>query len=247
MSRKVWTLSKWKSYLLEKNNEIHKIRGVPMDTLKIAEAALALYEEQIAIVEKQRNVEDLEYMSEVKCKIDAMCWEVLMTPKEWREKLRVEQMEINTQKERKEGLAYCEIVVKRCDTLYEQQNAKVESQLEDLRQKHGAASEEYKKKIEDWNFLSDIKETIENMSGEVSDWQFPSEEQDEEEQQEEEVEYRDSGPQACPFGIYLVDEASADEDSADEDSADNPSTDESPPTDESQATQATPKRRKMYA
>ncbi len=242
MSKDVWSVTKWKAHIHEKRNEIGKHRCVSTHALKIAKDTLALYEKQIAIVEKQSNVEDFEYMSEVKCKIDAMCWEALMTQKEWREYLRVEQMEINMQKDRKEGLAYCEIVVKRCDTLYEQQNAKVQSQLEDLRQKHGAASEEYKKKIEAWKFLSEIKERIENMSGEVSDWQFPSEEQDEEEQQEEEVEYRDSGPQACPFGM-----SSADEASADEDSADNPSTDESPPTDESQATQATPKRRKMDA
>jgi sugar-specific transcriptional regulator TrmB len=177
-----------------------------------------------------------------------------MRQKEWREHLRVEQMKINAQmkinmqEDREEGLVYCEVVVKKCDTLYEQQNAKVQSQLEDLRQKHGAASEEYQKKIKAWKFLSEIKERIENMSGEVinstenSVWQIPSE--DEEEQQEEEFEYRDSVPQACPFGLYLTDEASADEDSADEDSADNPSTDESSPTDESQPT---PKRRKMDA
>ena len=143
MSKGVWDYSKWKSHIYHDRFTIGQHRCVAKEALRVAEKTLAHYETQIAIVEKQDNVEKFAYMSEIKDKIDDLCWEALWTQKEWNGHLRVEQLEINCQKQCKNGLAYCELVLERCDTLYKEQNAKVESQLENLRQKYGELNNDY--------------------------------------------------------------------------------------------------------
>jgi hypothetical protein len=104
---------------------------------------------------------------------------------DWREYVRMQQ-QLNSKHSNEKG--YVPIYQKRiekCQAFLKKEMDRVEKELEELRQEHGATSDEYTTMHKKFKFLPDIEKQLENIYDEVSAWELLPDEDEEPEKPEE--------------------------------------------------------------
>lgn len=140
----------------------------------------------------KKTQDDYKFMRDVEKKIVTMHWRVLMTEKQWQKLLEMDMERIHSWLEKKDGLKACTDIIEGWNARYEREYGKYNDLLKKMNEEMGPDSKEYKQKVIVFQWFPKIKQDIDNMSTQVSEFQFPSE--DEEDEEDEGDIYNEAGP-----------------------------------------------------